>query len=58
LGIRLEGEVEPGIPVGTLIGPGAYRVVTKAGAFGEQDTLIRAVKTLLKNEEDLWLRPS
>jgi uncharacterized protein YgbK (DUF1537 family) len=58
LGIRLEGEVEPGIPVGTLIGPGAYRVVTKAGAFGEQDTLIRAVKTLLKTEEDLWLRPS
>jgi D-threonate/D-erythronate kinase len=58
VGIRLEGEVEPGIPVGTLIGPGAYRVVTKAGAFGEQDTLIRAVKTLLKSEEDLWLRPS
>jgi D-threonate/D-erythronate kinase len=58
VGIRLEGEVEPGIPVGTLIGPSAYRVVTKAGTFGEQDTLIRAVKTLLKSEEDLWLRPS
>ena len=58
VGIRLEGEVEPGIPVGSLIGPGAYRVVTKAGAFGEQDTLIRAVKTLLRSEEDLWLRPS
>ena len=46
-GIRLEGEVEPGIPVGSLIGPRPYRVVTKAGAFGEPDTLIRAVETLL-----------
>jgi uncharacterized protein YgbK (DUF1537 family) len=47
VGIRLEGEVEPGIPVGSLIGPIPYRVVTKAGAFGEPGTLIRAVETLL-----------
>src|SRR5215212_1768217 len=48
VGVRLEGEVAPGIPVGTLIGPSPYRVVTKAGAFGEPGTLIKAVETLLE----------
>src|SRR5829696_5544313 len=48
VGVRLEGEVEPGIPVGTLIGPSPYRVVTKAGAFGEPGTLVKAVETLLE----------
>jgi uncharacterized protein YgbK (DUF1537 family) len=47
-GIRLQGEVEAGIPVGTLIGPEPYRVVTKAGAFGERGTLVRVVETLLE----------
>ena len=47
VGVRLEGEVEPGIPVGTLIGPKPYRVVTKAGAFGEPGTLVEAVQILL-----------
>jgi len=46
VGVRLEGEVEPGIPVGTLIGPSPYRVVTKAGAFGGPDTLVRVVEKL------------
>ncbi len=46
VGIRLEGEVEPGIPVGTLIGPSPYRVVTKAGGFGGPDTLVRVVEKL------------
>jgi D-threonate/D-erythronate kinase len=46
VGIRLEGEVEPGIPVGTLIGPSPYRVVTKAGAFGGPDTLVSVVEKL------------
>jgi uncharacterized protein YgbK (DUF1537 family) len=48
VGVRLEGEVEPGIPVGSLIGPKPYRVVTKAGAFGEPGTLVKAVETLLE----------
>jgi D-threonate/D-erythronate kinase len=52
VGIRLEGEVEPGVPVGTLIGPSPYRVVTKAGAFGETGTLVRAVERLLTSGED------
>jgi len=51
-GIRLEGEVEPGIPAGALIGPHPYRVVTKAGAFGEPDTLVRVVEKLLKSGKD------
>jgi uncharacterized protein YgbK (DUF1537 family) len=44
--------VEPGIPVGALIGPGPYRVVTKAGAFGEPDTLVKIVQKLLKSGKD------
>jgi uncharacterized protein YgbK (DUF1537 family) len=52
VGVRLEGEVEPGIPVGTLIGPRPYRVVTKAGAFGGEDTLVRVVEKLLKSGKD------
>jgi uncharacterized protein YgbK (DUF1537 family) len=47
VGIRLEGEVEPGIPVGDLIGPSPYRVVSKAGGFGEPGTLVRVVERLL-----------
>jgi uncharacterized protein YgbK (DUF1537 family) len=51
VGVRLEGEVEPGIPVGTLIGQRPYGVVTKAGAFGEAGTLVGAVETLLNGWE-------
>jgi uncharacterized protein YgbK (DUF1537 family) len=47
-GIELEGEVEAGVPVGTLIGPHPYPVVTKAGGFGKPDTLVRAVQALLR----------
>jgi D-threonate/D-erythronate kinase len=51
-GIRLEGEVAPGIPVGILMGPTSqYRVVTKAGAFGEPGTLVESVETLLEGRE-------
>jgi uncharacterized protein YgbK (DUF1537 family) len=52
VGIRLEGEVEPGIPVGDLIGPNPYRVVTKAGGFGEPDTLVKVVERLLGDGKD------
>jgi D-threonate/D-erythronate kinase len=52
VGVRLEGEVAPGIPVGILMGPTSpYRVVTKAGAFGEPGTLVEIVETLLKGRE-------
>ena len=59
-GIRLEGEVEPGIPVGSLLGPRPYRVVTKAGGFGDPDTLVRVVEGLLGEGKDpgSWTRHS
>jgi 4-hydroxythreonine-4-phosphate dehydrogenase len=41
-GIRLVGEVEPGVPLGTGEG-GCARIpiITKAGAFGDPETLVR-----------------
>ena len=46
-GIRLGGEVEAGVPWGTLIGPNPYTVVTKAGGFGGPDTLVGVVRSLV-----------
>jgi uncharacterized protein YgbK (DUF1537 family) len=43
-GIRLAGEVEPGVPLGTGEGGGGYAripIITKAGAFGDPETLVR-----------------
>ena len=51
-GIRLEGEVEAGVPVGVLIGPSPYPVVTKAGGFGEPGTLVGAVEALAHSGEE------
>ena len=50
-GIRLEGELEAGVPVGTLVGPRPHRVVTKAGGFGEEGTLVRVVEKLVGDGE-------
>jgi len=51
-GIRLEGEVEAGVPIGALIGPRAYPVVTKAGGFGAPDTLVGVVEALSGEERN------
>jgi D-threonate/D-erythronate kinase len=51
-GIELLGEVEAGVPVGALIGPNPYPVVTKAGGFGGPDTLVGAVQALAQGEEE------
>ena len=51
-GIRLGGEVEAGVPWGTLIGPRPYGVVTKAGGFGGPDTLVRVVRSLVQSGEE------
>src|SRR5829696_1977262 len=51
-GIELEGEVEMGVPVGTLIGTRPYPVVTKAGGFGGPDTLVEAVQALAQGGEE------
>jgi uncharacterized protein YgbK (DUF1537 family) len=42
LGIRLAGEIEPGVPLGTGVGGYArIPIITKAGAFGNPETLVR-----------------
>jgi uncharacterized protein YgbK (DUF1537 family) len=51
-GIRLEGEVGTGVPMGALIGPRPYPVVTKAGGFGGPDTLVGAVEALAHSGEE------
>src|SRR5215213_5031638 len=51
-GIRLEGEVETGVPMGVLAGPRPYPVVTKAGGFGGPDTLEGAVEALSGEESN------
>lgn len=45
-GIRLVEELEPGIPLGQLIGPYSLSAVTKAGAFGTDQSLVHAYKRL------------
>jgi uncharacterized protein YgbK (DUF1537 family) len=45
-GLRLAGEVEPGVPLGLALGSG-LAVVTKAGAFGGDNTLAGCVAALL-----------
>ncbi|HEU5202439.1 MAG TPA: four-carbon acid sugar kinase family protein [Nitrospira sp.] len=46
--IRIEGEVQPGVPHGRWVGGrlDGQPVVTKAGGFGQADTLIRAAAFL------------
>jgi uncharacterized protein YgbK (DUF1537 family) len=51
-GIRLQGEVEAGVPIGTLIGPTPYPVVTKAGGFGGPATLVKSVEALAHSGEE------
>jgi uncharacterized protein YgbK (DUF1537 family) len=50
-GVRLLRELEPGVPLGRLSGPDEIYAVTKAGAFGTPETLIKA-KRALKGEMD------
>ena len=46
--IQVNGEIEPGVPAGELIG-GRYqgkRVVTKAGGFGTEEALVKSIAYL------------
>lgn len=45
-GLRLVGEVEPGVPLSIAAGIKPINVITKAGAFGTRDTLMRCYETL------------
>jgi D-threonate/D-erythronate kinase len=49
-GLRVQTELEPGVPVGRLLGPRPYRVVTKAGGFGSPEVLRRACEALAASE--------
>ena len=51
-GILLHAEIEPGIPIGTLMGPRPYRIVTKAGGFGGPNTLCEALHALVDPRKD------
>jgi uncharacterized protein YgbK (DUF1537 family) len=46
LGVRLLGELEPGVPIGYLIGGkwDGVPVITKAGGFGSPSTLLDAAR--------------
>ncbi|WP_067727617.1 four-carbon acid sugar kinase family protein [Oceanobacillus damuensis] len=47
IGIRLVKQIEAGIPLGALIGTSrAYTVVTKAGAFGKENSIYKAMQEL------------
>jgi len=45
-GIRLFDEIEPGVALGLTLGALSIPVVTKAGAFGDEDSLVRIAKRL------------
>lgn len=60
-GLQMRGEVEPGVPLGISIGQVEIPVVTKAGAFGNPLTLVRARAALHANDvtsaqEASWIR--
>lgn len=42
----LEGEIEPGVPVGRLTGARDRYAVTKAGSFGSEHVLVKAIQRL------------
>jgi len=54
--IRAAGTIAPGIMLGTLIGPN-LPVITKAGGFGDADTLITAVGVLTSSPQVLVTGP-
>ncbi len=51
-GLKMQGEIEPGAPVGISIGDVAIPVITKAGAFGDRMTLKRCRAILRGDRSD------
>lgn len=56
-GLRLLGEIEPGVALSIAAGPRPLTVVTKAGAFGNRDTLLHC-HTLLRQARDAAAAPT
>jgi uncharacterized protein YgbK (DUF1537 family) len=48
VGAQLFAEVEPGIPLGRLLGSSKLPVITKAGGFGNRQSLVNAMERLKK----------
>lgn len=46
VGIQLIDEIETGVPIGKLIGRHTIYAITKAGAFGTENTFIRSMEIL------------
>ena len=46
-GLSLHREVEPGVPLATALGRHGFGVVTKAGAFGDERTMLHCRQALL-----------
>jgi len=46
-GLSLHCEVEPGVPLATALGRHGFGVVTKAGAFGDERTMLHCRQALL-----------
>jgi uncharacterized protein YgbK (DUF1537 family) len=44
-GIEIKSDIDSGIPIGTVVGSSQY-LITKAGAFGNSNTLRRVIDTL------------
>lgn len=51
-GLRLIGEIEPGIPLSVAAGIKPIPVITKAGAFGSRETLFRCYESLRQSRID------
>jgi uncharacterized protein YgbK (DUF1537 family) len=49
-GLRMAGEIEPGVPIGLAAGDIAIPVITKAGAFGDRMTLVHCHATLRRHK--------
>ena len=45
-GLRLQGEIETGVPLSMATGPRPLAVITKAGAFGDEATLLKCYQAL------------
>jgi len=45
-GLRILGEVEPGVPLSSAVGTSGLPVITKAGAFGDAETLVRCIDAI------------
>ncbi|TFV99460.1 four-carbon acid sugar kinase family protein [Oxalobacteraceae bacterium OM1] len=50
-GLHLVGEIESGVPLSVAAGIKPIPVITKAGAFGRPDTLLRCYETLQRARE-------